>query len=466
MKIQFFGATQEVTGSKHLITLKNGKQLLLDCGMYQGRGSESAIKNQHLGFDPSSIDYLFLSHAHIDHSGLIPYLIKQGFKGKIYCTQATLDLCQIMLVDSAFIQESEVNYLNRKREVEGKDMLEPLYNLEDVHKSWPYFHTVPYNESIEIDEDILVEYTDAGHILGSAVTHLTIRENNRTQRLAFSGDVGRYINKILKKPQFFRQAETIICESTYGNRLHESLKDAKNKLQEVVHQTCILNKGKLVIPAFSIGKTQELVFTLNKLGINKGENKIKVFVDSPLAINATDIMKNHFECYGESTKVLMKKGVDPFGFDQLYYVRDAERSKQINTLQEPCIIISASGMADAGRVKHHLAHTLEDPRNAILIIGYSEPSSLSGRLLRGYERVSIYGMPYDVKASIYSIDFFSAHADYNELLQFLSCQDQRILERIFLVHGNKEAQSDFKNLLEQKGYNEVIIAEKGKNYFV
>ncbi|MEQ8910352.1 MAG: MBL fold metallo-hydrolase [Vicingaceae bacterium] len=466
MKIQFYGATQEVTGSKHLITLKNDKKILLDCGMFQGRGAESAVKNRHLGFEPIAIDYLILSHAHIDHSGLIPLLVKQGFKGKIYCTQATLDLCKIMLADSAHIQESEIEYINKKRAEEKKKALKPLYDLEDVYECWQHFRTLAYNEKTRIDEDFSLEFTDAGHILGAAVINLQIKEDNKTHRLAYTGDIGRYINKILRIPQAFPQADTIICESTYGNKLHESLDDARNKLKEVVQQVCFENKGKLIIPAFSIGKTQELVYTLNKLGINNGEHKIKVFVDSPLAINATDIMKNHYECFGESTKTFMKKGADPFGFDQLYYVREAERSKAINHLQEPCIIISASGMADAGRIKHHLANGIEDERNGILIIGYSEPSSLSGRLQRGDKKVSIYGVPYTVKAAVHSIDFFSAHADYNELLQFLSCQNKQILQNIFLVHGNITALSEFKETLEHKDYHEVTIAEKEKEYFV
>jgi len=466
MKIQFFGATEEVTGSKHLITLKNSKKILLDCGMFQGRGTESATKNQHFGFEPHTLHYVFLSHAHIDHSGLIPLLVKQGFQGKIYCTQATLDLCRIMLADSAHIQESEIRYINQKRVEEGKKELKPLYNIEDVYESWQYFRTLAYNELTPIDEELAVEFTDAGHILGSAVINLKIRENGKNHRIAFSGDVGRYINKILRKPQPFPQAETIICESTYGNRLHESLKAAKDKLKEVVQQTCFENKGKLIIPAFSIGKTQELVYTLNKLGINQADSKIKVFVDSPLAINATEIMKQHYECFGESTKTFMKKGADPFGFEQLYYVREAERSKQINELEEPCIIISASGMADAGRVKHHLANAIENERNSILIIGYSEPSSLSGRLQRGDENVSIYGVPYKVKAAVHSIDFFSAHADYNELLQFLGCQNKQMVQNVFLVHGNKTALGKFKTTLEDKNYYKVTVAEKGKEYFV
>ncbi|MAY84681.1 MAG: MBL fold metallo-hydrolase [Flavobacteriales bacterium] len=465
MKIQFLGAAQEVTGSKHLITLKSGKQILLDCGMFQGRGKESAIRNRHLGFNPMEVTYLFLSHAHIDHSGLIPLMVKQGFKGKIICTPATYDLCRIMLADSAHIQQSDAEYINRKREAEGKDLIKPLYNMDDVNRCWDLFQIIDYKKQTQIDEEVEVLFTDAGHILGSAVVNLTLFENHKPHRLTFSGDIGRYINKILKTPQAFPQADTIICESTYGDRLHESVKDAKENLKVIVEETCYEKRGKLIIPAFSIGKTQELIFMLNKLGINKGPNKIKVFVDSPLAISATEIMKDHIECFGPATIKFMQKGADPFGFDQLYYVREAEYSKLINEIDEPCIIISASGMADAGRIKHHLANGITDEKNTVLIIGYSEPSSLSGRLQRGAEEVRIFGQHYPVKAKVSSIDFFSAHADYNEILRFLSCQDPTEVSQIFLVHGDIESQTHLKQMLDQK-YNKVDIAEPKEDYFI
>lgn len=466
MKIQFLGAAQEVTGSKHLITLKDGKQILLDCGMFQGRGKESAQRNRHLGFDPISVNYLILSHAHIDHSGLIPLLVKQGFKGKIFCTKATYDLCSIMLADSAHIQQYDAEYLNKKREAEGKELIKPLYDMDDVNRCLQLFITLDYNKKHQIDDELELLFTDAGHILGAAVVNLSITENNQVHRLAFSGDIGRYINKILRFPQAFPQADTIICESTYGDRLHESVKEAKEKLKEIVEETCYKNRGKLIIPAFSIGKTQELVFMLNKLGINKGAEKIKVFVDSPLAISATEIMKDHVECFGEATKRFMRKGADPFGFDQLYYVREAELSKMINSLDEPCIIISASGMADAGRIKHHIANGVEEEKNTILIIGYSEPSSLSGRLQSGAKEVSIFGIPHKVKARVASIDFFSAHADYQELLRFLSCQNPLEVKNFFLVHGNHFALEHFQAELQKNDFDPVIIAEKGESYFI
>ena len=464
MKIAFHGAAEEVTGSKHLITLKNGKKLLLDCGLFQGRGAESAVRNRHFGFHPASIDYLFLSHAHIDHSGNIPNLVRQGFRGKIFCTPATYDLCQIMLADSAHIQESDIIFLNTRRAREGKKALKPLYTIEDVKACWNLFHTIAYDQPFMVEDGLVLHFTDAGHILGSSVVNLTITEGKRKHRIAYTGDVGRYLNKILREPDIFPQANTIICEATYGNRLHESSREAKEKLQQAVYETCYAKRGKLIIPAFSIGKTQELIYILNKLEFKGQLERIKVFVDSPLAIDATEIMRLHPECFGEATRTFMHKDPDPFGFSQLFYVRDAADSKKINDLKEPCIIISASGMAEAGRVKHHLANGIEDPRNSVLIIGYCEPPSLSGRLLKGDRKVSIYGRIFDVKADIYNIDFFSAHADYNELVRFLSCQEVSEVENVFLVHGNKSALAGFKEQLSKKGFSKVEIARKGRVY--
>lgn len=464
MDITFHGAVKEVTGSKHLIRLANGKQILLDCGFFQGKGRDSASRNRYFDFDPARIDYLILSHAHIDHSGNIPTLVKRGFKGIIYCTPPTLSLCEIMLSDSAHIQQSDMDYLNRKRAAVGKSPLRPLYKQEDVDEALRYFRTVPYNKQVQIDPDIKLQFTDAGHILGSAVVNLTIKEGRNTKRLCFSGDVGRFINKILPVPQPFPQANTLICESTYGNRTHESMKEAREKLKQAVYETCYAKGGKLIIPAFSIGKTQELIYTLNKLELQGKLPRIKVFVDSPLAISATRIMQEHPECFSEATRRFMEKDPDPFGFNQLYYIRDVETSKQINELQEPCIVISASGMAEAGRVKHHLANSIEDERNSVLIIGYSDPSSLSGKLIRGDEKVSIFGKVFDVKANIYQIDFFSAHADSNELMRFLSCQDPARLKQVFLVHGNNSALTDFKSQLNAQGYYRVEIAQEGMRY--
>ncbi|MCI5058898.1 MAG: MBL fold metallo-hydrolase [Flavobacteriales bacterium] len=466
MKITFHGAAKMVTGSKHLLTLKNGKKILLDCGLFQGRGKDTWKMNKGFNFSAREVDYMILSHAHIDHSGNIPNLVKHGFRGKIYCTPSTLALCELMLRDSAHIQESDAKHINKYRLREGKDPIEPLYTMEDAEVALKQFSEVPYDLPFKIDEDCELLFTDAGHILGSAITNLTITENGKQHKLCYTGDVGRFINKLLKRPQAYPQAKTIICESTYGNRLHGSIKEAQDELQRAVHETCVMKKGKLIIPAFSVGKTQELVYYLDRLETDGLLPRIKVYVDSPLAINATEIIRKFKNNYSDFTKKYMEKDPDPFGFNGLHYVREIEMSKRINDIKEPCIIISASGMAEAGRIRHHIAHAIQDPKNAMLIIGYSSPSSLAGRLLRGDKRVSIFGKEFDVKMHIYRIDFFSAHADQNELLQFLSMQDRQRIENIFLVHGNVEAQREFKDKLYEKGFFNVEIAEYKESYYV
>lgn len=459
MEIKFCGAAETVTGSKHLITLKNGKKILLDCGMFQGRGKESFEMNQTFHFDPNDIDCMILSHAHIDHSGNIPRLVKQGFKGKIYCTPATRDLAEIMLFDSAYIQENEAANFNKYRLKEGEKPIKPLYTIEDAEKSFMHFRTVPYDSPFKISDELELLFTDSGHILGSAAVNLTIKEEGKTQRLCFTGDIGRYVNRLLKQPSPFPQADIIICESTYGDRLHESADDTKERLLQVVHETCVVNKGKLIIPAFSIGKTQELIYVLNQLEFAGKLPPIKVFVDSPLAINATDIMRNHPESFSDEVNQYIKKDPSPFGFNGLEYVRDVADSKDINSLKEPCIIISASGMAEAGRVKHHLANNIENPNNAVLIIGYCEPSSNGGKLARGDRSISIFGKKFDVKAKVHVIDFFSAHGDYNEMLKYLSCQDAKKVKTFFVVHGNKEVMQSFKVKLKQNGFENIIIPQ-------
>lgn len=459
MEIKFCGAAETVTGSKHLITLKNGKKILLDCGMFQGRGKESYEMNQTFHFDPNDIDCMILSHAHIDHSGSIPRLVKQGFNGKIYCTPATRDLVEIMLFDSAFIQETEASNFNKYRLKEGEKPIKPLYTIEDAEKSFTHFHTVPYETKFKISDELELLFTDSGHILGSAAVNLTIKEEGKTQHLCFTGDIGRFVNRLLKQPAPFPQADIIICESTYGDRLHESADDTKERLLQVVNETCVVNKGKLIIPAFSIGKTQELIYVLNQLEFAGKLPPIKVYVDSPLAINATDIMRNHPESYSAEVNEYIKKDPSPFGFNGLEYVRKVEDSKAINSSKEPCIIISASGMAEAGRVKHHLANNIENPRNAVLIIGYCEPSSNGGKLARGDKSISIYGKKFDVKAKVHVIDFFSAHGDYNEMLKYLSCQDVKKVKTFFIVHGNKDVMLSFKEKLQEKRFNNVIIPQ-------
>ncbi len=459
MTITFHGAARTVTGSKHLIALENGKKLLLDCGFFQGHGADTDKLNRTFNFDPAEIDYLVLSHAHIDHSGNIPNLVKQGFKGNIYCTPATRDLAVIMLTDTAHIQESDVKYINKSRTAKGYERIEPIYTIKDVDDALDHFVSVPYRKPFKINNDIQLTFTDSGHILGAAGINLVIRENGKTTRIFFSGDIGRASDKILKSPEPFPQADYIICESTYGNRLHESSEKTENRLLEIILETCVERKGKIIIPAFSLGRTQEVVYALNNL---KNAGKIptlKVFVDSPLSINATTIMRMHPECFNADMIAALRSDSDPFGFDNLTYVQRAEESKKLNDLKEPCIIISASGMAEAGRIKHHIKNNISNSANTILIVGFCTAASLGGKLAAGDKEVSIFGKPYDVKARVAVMNSYSAHADYEEMLDYLSCQKRDEVKKLFLVHGEYEVQVDWREKLLKFGFKNIEIPD-------
>jgi metallo-beta-lactamase family protein len=464
MKIQFLGAAREVTGSKHLITLDNGKKILLDCGMYQGKGMETDAMNRKLGFQPEEIDYLILSHAHIDHSGLIPYIVKLGFKGKIITTHATRDLCSIMLADCGKIQEHDTVMHNKKRERQKLPPIEAIYTKADAEIAMQYFIGVAYELPFRITKGVKVTFTNTGHLLGGGVVNLHIKENGKITRIAFTGDVGRPVNRILKSPQPFPQADILICESTYGNRLHQPTAEAEGKLLDIIRKTCIEKKGKLIIPSFSVGRTQEVIYSLNNF-YNSGKlPKIKVYVDSPLSVNATGIFRLHRECFNENILETMENDPDPFGFNDMYFIQQVDDSKRLNDSTEPCVIISASGMMEAGRVKHHIANSISNPRNTILAVGYCSPSTLGARILRGDKEVSIFGTIYPVKADVERIDSYSGHADYNELIGFLNCQDKSQVSKIFLVHGDFEAQQFFKEQLSANGFGEIEIPELGGEY--
>ncbi len=466
MNITFYGAAQTVTGSKHLITTGRNKKLLLDCGLFQNSGGDNAELNRHFGFDPAMVDYMILSHAHIDHSGNIPFLVKQGYSGPIYCTPATLDLCKIMLADSAHIQENDIKYLNEKRKHNGKRPLDELYNIDDVQVAMRQFIAVPLDTPFEIDSHIQFTLTDAGHILGSAAINLIFDEPEGKTRVFFSGDTGRPNDIILKSPQPFPQADYIIMESTYGDRLHESTEDAETHLFNIVHDTCINRHGKLIIPAFSLGRTQEIVYSLNRL-YNKGLlPEIPVYVDSPLAISATSIMSKHKESFNADIIEYMKKDSDPFGFETLHYIQDVESSKALNELKEPCIIISASGMLEAGRIKHHIKNNIHDAKNTILIIGYVPPGSLGGRLIEGATEVKIFGKLYPVLAQISVLDSYSAHADYREMMDYLKCQHPDLIKKMFLVHGEPESQKAFKIHLNGMGFKDIVIPIQGETFLL
>lgn len=461
MKIQFLGAAREVTGSKHLITLDNGKKILLDCGMYQGKGMNTDSMNRNLGFNPPEIDYLILSHAHIDHSGLIPYIVKLGFRGKIISTHATRDLCSIMLADCGKIQEHDTQMNNKKRAKKKLPPLEPIYTKAEAEQAMQYFIGVAYDRPYRVTKGVRLTFTNSGHLLGSSVVNLRIREGEKSTRIAFTGDVGRPVNRILISPKPFPQADIIICESTYGDRLHEPQKDAEEKLLNVIKRTCVEKKGKLIIPSFSVGRTQEVILSLNNF-YNKGLlPKIKVFVDSPLSVNATGIFRLHPECFNRKIAELMETDPDPFGFNDLYFIQQVEDSKRLNETQEPCIIISSSGMMEAGRIKHHLANSLSYSKNTVLAVGYCAPTTLGARLLRGDKEVSIFGTIYKVNADVESLESYSGHADYSELISFLECQNKEKIKQLILVHGEPGPQAFFKERLTQAGFGNILLPDLG-----
>lgn len=464
MKIKFLGAAREVTGSKHLITTAGGKKILLDCGMFQGKGLETQGMNLALGFEPEEIDHIILTHAHIDHSGVIPYVYKLGFRGSVICTHATRDLCTIMLPDSGFIQEVDTERFNRKRARQSLPPVEPLYSRDDAERCMELFISVPYNRKFHIDSNIKVKFTNTGHMLGSAVASLDILENGKLTRVAYTGDIGRPENRILRPPDPFPQCDYLITESTYGDRLHPELQIAEDELLRVVQETCVEKQGKLIIPSFAIGRAQELVHTLNNY-YNEGKlPRIRIYLDSPLAIDATDIFRVHPECFNQNVLDVMAKDPDPFGFKTLEYVRTADESKRLNTLSEPCVIISSSGMMEAGRIKHHLANNIGNSRNTVLSVGYCAPTTLGARILRGDKEISIFGEKHEVRADIESIEAFSGHADYKEMIDYIRCQDRKQVKSIFLVHGETGPQAFYKERLEEVGYTDIQIPRKGDEF--
>ncbi|MDR0754404.1 MAG: MBL fold metallo-hydrolase [Prevotellaceae bacterium] len=464
MKITFHGATKTVTGSKHLITLDNGKNILLDCGMYQGLGAETINLNYDFGFNPQDINYVILSHAHIDHSGLIPKLVRNGFNGRIFATPATIDLAEILLLNSAHIQEHDAAYVNKIRRNENKKPVKPLYSHEDVKHAIPLFEPVEYKTPYFIDDDIEIQFFDVGHIIGSATTFLKLKEKNKTVSIVFSGDVGRYGDPVLKSPQRFPQADYIIIESTYGNKLHDDVDSYSAKLKEHIIKTCIEKRGKLIIPAFSAGRTQELLFALNELELNGELPDVECFVDSPLSIEATEVVKKHAKYFNKNVQKLFLIDNDVFDFKGLRYIKTVEESKKLNSKKEPCIIISASGMADAGRVKHHIANSISEKRNTILIVGYCEANSLGARLKQHPDEVGIFGEKFKVKADIEEINSMSAHADYGDLSQYLACQNYDLVKTIFIVHGEPDVQQEFKRRLMKKGFHDVVIPELHQSF--
>jgi metallo-beta-lactamase family protein len=457
MDITFHGAARNVTGSKHLLRLQDGTSVLLDCGMFQGLGEQTEDMNEHFGFNPKKIDYLILSHAHIDHCGLIPRLVTEGFEGQIFCTAPTMDLARILLMDSAKIQMQDIEYDNKHRERKGLPLLNALYTEDDVIQTLRLFKIVDYNEEYSITPRIKFKFTDAGHVLGSAAVHVTVLEDGKETQITFSGDVGRYGDMLLKNPQTFPQADYILLESTYGDSLHKDIGPIEDALLEVIKHTCEVKKGKVIIPAFSVGRTQELLYALNALELKGVLPDVPYIVDSPLSEKATQVLKDHPEVYNKDVKEVMKVDADPFGFKGLKFIQSTVESIALNDDVRPCVIISSSGMAEAGRVKHHIKNNISNQKNTILMVGYAEPNSLGGKLARGEKNVYIFGEQYQVNADVQSIKSMSAHGDYEDLLRFISCQDPKQVKKVFLVHGEYDVQQHFAEKIKEKGFSTVEI---------
>jgi len=467
VKLTFYGAVHTVTGSKHLVEV-NGTRILLDCGLFQGKREESQEVNLHFPFDPKSIDLVVLSHAHIDHSGNIPNLVKQGFTGDIICTAATRDLCAAMLPDSGYIQERDVEFVNKRRAKQGEAPVEPIYTYQDALACLDAFATRNYYRPAQIAPGVTLTFLDAGHMLGSAIVLLDIedRDDNRQKRLVFSGDLGRKGIPIIRDPDIVDSADILLMESTYGNRLHETYEASEKRLERIVNDT-YQRGGSIVMPAFAVGRTQQLVLSLHQLADKGDIPHIPIFVDSPLALNATSVYLLHPECYDdEIRRFMMEEGNrDPFGFEGLTYIRQLEESKQLNHQREPSIIISASGMAEFGRIRHHLANRIEDPRTTVLITGWQAPETLGRRLVDKAKVVRIFGEEHPVKAQIEALDGFSGHADRDEMVTWIGAMKKRP-QRTFLIHGDEDALTAFQQTLTEKFALRVDIPDEGQSFTV
>jgi metallo-beta-lactamase family protein len=435
--------------------------------LYQGSRQESYARNQHLPYNAAEVDTLVLSHAHIDHCGNVPNLVKSGFRGDIICTYATRDLCVLMLRDSAKIQQYDIEYLNKKRARKGEPLLEPYYTMADAVESLKYFIGIGYERAYQIMPGVQVTFYDAGHILGSAIVVLDMedQESKRHTRLVFSGDLGRPDRPILRDPTFIDEADILLIESTYGNREHEPAEAARAKLESIINETT-RRSGKVIVPAFAVGRTQELVYTLHQLVESRDiPPNLPVYVDSPMAIDATGIYRLHPEAYDEELFSFMESngGSDPFGFDMMRYTRTTSQSKELNFLREPAVIISASGMAEAGRILHHLKNNIEDPRNTILIVGWQAPHTLGRRIVEKQPKVSIFGEEYTLRAQVATINGLSAHADRSELLDWATHFRKRP-RHTYLVHGEEEASLSLADALRQQGFQEVTVPELGQGF--
>ncbi len=458
MNIQFCGAAKMVTGSNILIETKKYK-ILVDCGMFQGNKKVEAMNFEEFSYNPSEIDYLILTHAHIDHSGRIPKLVKEGFRGRILSTKPTYDLCKIMLLDSAKIQEADVEWENRKRQRAGKKPIEPLYTMDEAEFSLRFFEDYLYEQMIIINEDIRLRFKDAGHVLGSAIVELWIKEDGETLKLVFSGDLGLPNKPIINNPEYIDEADYLIVESTYGDTIHEGLGESTEKLIDIINKT-VLRGGTVIIPSFAVGRTQELIYELNKFYEYNQEieehMRIPIYVDSPMAVEATNAFQANSSSFDDEAKNLILKGDNPFVFSNLRYVKDQKESMALNKYTFPKVIISSSGMATGGRVRHHLKHNLWDERNSLVFVGYQAEGTLGRIILNGAKRVKILGEEVAVKAEIYDLEGLSGHADQIMLLDWIRKIKSKP-QKIFIVHGEAESAKALSEKIEEEFKIETII---------
>ena len=459
MIIQFLGAARTVTGSMHFLNV-NGKNILLDCGLFQGRRAETYERNRNFPFDPSTIDVVVLSHAHTDHAGNLPNLVRYGFSGNIFCTPATADLCRLMLMDSAHIQEKDAEFVNKRHAKKKLPPIEPLYTSDDVQATLALLIEIPYRTSFEVVNGVSAKFFDAGHILGSASILLSIKENGaREKHFGFTGDVGRPNMPILRDPEFMGNVDALISESTYGGRVHATVDEMPNKFLEVVKRT-VDRGGKIIIPAFSVGRTQDIVYQMNRLKNEGRLPDIPIFVDSPLSTNVTEVFRKHPECFDAETAKILQSDDDIFGFNRLRFIRDVEESKKLNDLKVPCMIIAASGMCEAGRIVHHLSNNIENPKNTVMIVGYQAEHTLGRKLVNRDPEISIFGDVKQLKCEVSVMNSFSAHADKNELLDFVKPMDRKQLKNIFLVHGDVDQAEKFAATLKENNFQRVDIPSR------
>lgn len=460
MKIQFCGASTGVTGSCHLITTEKHK-ILLDCGQFQGGKAQEALNYEEFPFDPAEVDFMILSHSHIDHCGRIPLLVKRGFKGDIYCTDACADLLEIMLKDSGYIHEKEAEWKNKKNERNGRPFVEPLYTVNDAADALKFVKPVLYDQLVELNEEMKLCFNDAGHILGSAITELWITEGEDVSKIVFSGDLGVMDRPILRNPTIIKKADYVIMETTYGNRTHPANAMDVKRLMNIIRETAARG-GTTVIPAFAVGRTQELIYELNRVIDSDSEYRsvfenLKVYIDSPMATSATEVFRRNAQVFDEETKEYITGGDNPLDFKNLKFTRSSQESMWLNSDREPKVIISASGMCEAGRIRHHLKHNLWDARNSIVFVGYQAEGSLGRMIVEGAKKVTLFGEEISVNAKIHNLQGFSGHADKEGLMAWLR-GFQKEPKHIFLVHGEEEAKDDFAAAVkEELGYEPIVV---------